>query len=260
MMSRVWLRKREGPDAGASGCRRRAKGEWKERSKRASLQQPVSVAEPPGNASQEGTKCHLGFRSEMSPSVAVVQSPAWARVGGFLGDGCDFQMNASGTRSMGVQYGRFGAEGDHVFALELSMLVRFVPPEQHGALRERLVAIVDELAAHPWCLQAFLGWGKYEYRTNLYETAAGIAPPPEGFGLRHHARWLRAVSDAGWLGPGLRRLVSGGTDAETALAAVADLEACGDSLRVTRRAEVPPQALERALAALLPSAEDLATR
>jgi hypothetical protein len=130
--------------------------------------------------------------------------------------------------------------------------IRALSPGDAGPIAAALTEIVDELMRQGRGHQAFLA--RWDWRPALafqatpYELACGV----HGQCTNYHEwveRFLHAVGDVIWLGPGLRSRVT-----PEALARLGSLSVVGDGVRLDRSAEVPE--LENALAAILPTHED----
>jgi len=130
--------------------------------------------------------------------------------------------------------------------------VRALSPGDAGRTAAALTEIVDELMRQGRGHQAFLArWDwrpAFAFQATPYELACGV----HGQCTNYHEwaeRFLHAVGDVIWLGPGLLSRVS-----REALDRVGTVSVVGDGVRLNRSAEVPE--LENALAAILPTHED----
>lgn len=141
-----------------------------------------------------------------------------------------------------------------VFTLELWLDLRDLPASRGEHAARVLREIVDEAMHAHAVIQAAVGrWARPpENGTNAYEQACGIT----GANLAERAwteRWLRAVTeDALWLGPTLRAELGD----DSAVHALAKVEPIADGIRIVPHAPVDLNALEQALARLLPTSAD----
>jgi hypothetical protein len=139
-----------------------------------------------------------------------------------------------------------------------------IPARQQGDCEQRIAGALDALMQEDG-LQAFLTCWKWipqfdtvdNYDITPYESACGARAPDSPFmGDKWCSRFLRGVGEQMWLGPDLLNHIGG----SAALEPAAEVRRIGSCVHATLRQESSLDALESALAPILPGVSDFIPR
>lgn len=191
------------------------------------------------------------LRSELASSAAVELSSMHADdpdvAAAWRSNGAAFGGSVIGSQSA-------DPEDSECPTLALWCDVRDGSDARLAALRELLVQLMDDCIKDDRALQALVGcwnWTPSSLESTPYEIACGI----HGQCTLQRSwltRFIRGVTrDALWLGPALTDRID-----RDALDTVADVRPVGDGVRIDIRETAPLDALEEALATLLPEEGD----